>query len=160
MGGLPGDVGEVPVTYEKQRKSWRMSCDVGKATEEFRMSRASFSNPYIVSSRSQLILQSFPPFTYVTAYSWTLLLLHLRHSPFSNPSVASPTSQLILQPFRCFTYVTTHSITPPSLHHRYRHFTYVTWRAVHAQQDEYPSHFLLQTGPETYTASLLLLGHY
>ena len=33
MGGLPGDVSEDPVMYEKQKKDWRMSCDVGEATE-------------------------------------------------------------------------------------------------------------------------------
>ena len=33
MGGSPGDVSEEPVTSEKQNKGWRMSCDVGKATE-------------------------------------------------------------------------------------------------------------------------------
>ena len=42
---------------------------------------------------SQLILQSFPCFTYVTTHSPTLLLFHLCHSSFSNPSFASPTSQ-------------------------------------------------------------------
>ena len=62
-----------------------------------------------------LILQSFHLFTYVTAHSPTLPLLHLRHSSFSNPSAASPTSQLILQLFRCFTYITAHSPILPSL---------------------------------------------
>ena len=33
MGGSPGDVSENPVTYEKQKKGRRMSCDVGEATE-------------------------------------------------------------------------------------------------------------------------------
>ena len=33
MGGSPGDVCEVPMTYVKQRKGCRMSCDVGKAAE-------------------------------------------------------------------------------------------------------------------------------
>ena len=45
LGGSPGDVseakrrrserrvGEWAVAYVKQRKGWRMSCDVGKATE-------------------------------------------------------------------------------------------------------------------------------
>ena len=47
---------------------------------------ASFSNPYIASPTSQLILQS---------------------------SSASPTSQLILQPFLCFIYVTGTSFTSP-----------------------------------------------
>ena len=64
---------------------------------------------------SQLILQPFRCFTYVTAHSSTLPLLLLRHSSFSNPSVALPTSQLILQPFHCFSYVTAHSPTHPLL---------------------------------------------
>ena len=33
MGGSPGDVSEGPVTEEKRKKEWRMSCDVGEATE-------------------------------------------------------------------------------------------------------------------------------
>ena len=33
MGGSSGDVSEEPVTYEKGKKGWRMSCDVGEATE-------------------------------------------------------------------------------------------------------------------------------
>ena len=33
MGGSPGDVSENPVMYEKRKKGWRMSCDVGEATE-------------------------------------------------------------------------------------------------------------------------------
>ena len=33
MGGSPGDVSENPVTYERQKKGWRMSCDVGEAME-------------------------------------------------------------------------------------------------------------------------------
>ena len=33
MGGSPGDVSEEPVTYEKRKKGWRMSCDVDEATE-------------------------------------------------------------------------------------------------------------------------------
>ena len=61
----------------KWRKCWRM--------------RSSFSSLSVTSPTSQLILQPFRRFTYVT---------------FSNTSVASPTSQLILQPFRRFTYVT------------------------------------------------------
>ena len=105
---------------------------------------SSFSNPSVTSPTSQLILQPFRCFTYVTAHSPTLPLLHLRHSSFTNPSVTSPTSQLILQPFRYFTYVTTHSPTLPLLHLRHSSFsnpsfasltpqvfTYVTWRAAH-----------------------------
>ena len=33
MDGLPGDVGEVPMTYMKQRNGCRTSWDVGKAAE-------------------------------------------------------------------------------------------------------------------------------
>ena len=70
-------------------------------------------NTYVASPTSQLILQHFRCFTYITAHSTTLPLLHLRPSSFSNPSVSSPTSQLTLQPFRCFTYVTGTSPTSP-----------------------------------------------
>ena len=92
MVGSPGDVSEEPVTYEKRKKDWRMSCDVGEA---------------------ELILQSFRHFTYVTAHSPTLPSLYLRHSSFCNHSVASPTSQLILQPLFRFSYVTGSSLTSP-----------------------------------------------
>ena len=101
-------------------------------------------------AKSQLILQPFRRFTYVTAHSPTLPLLHLRHSSFSYPSFASPTSQtlhvchmasrdeqssfsnlsvtpptsqLILQPFRRFTSVTAHSPTFPSLHLHHSSFS-------------------------------------
>ena len=73
-----------------------------------------FSNLSVTSPTSQLILQPFLRFTYVTAYSPTLLLLHLHHSSFSNPSFASPASQALH-----FTYVTTHSPTLPSLYLRH-----------------------------------------
>ena len=86
-----------------------MSCDGGGA---------SFSKHYIASPTSQLILQLFRRFTYVTADSTALPLLHLlhrhftyvtnhspiipplhlRHSSFYKPSAASPTSQVILNP--------------------------------------------------------------
>ena len=33
MGGSPGDVSEEPVTQEKRKKGWRMSCEVGEAME-------------------------------------------------------------------------------------------------------------------------------
>ena len=97
----------------------------------------SFSNPSVALPTSQLILQSFRCFNYVTVHSPTLLSLlllilqsfrhfiyvtthsptlpslYLRHSSFSNPSVASPTSQYILQPFFRFSYVTGSSLTSP-----------------------------------------------
>ena len=127
------------------------------AKEGLKNERAHSPKLSVASPTSQLILQPFHRFTYVTVHSATLPLLHLRHSSFSNPSVASSTKQLILQPFRCFTYVTAHSITLPSLHLRHssfcnpsvasptspqsptllslilchRLFTYVSWRAVH-----------------------------
>ena len=72
-----GRVGEWAVTYVKWREGWRMS-------------RASVASP-----TSQLILQPFRRFTYITAHSPTLPLLHIRHSSFSNPSFASPTSQAL-----------------------------------------------------------------
>ena len=119
-----------------------MSCDVSKAIEGLgnelwrrwsdgkwwmnrahsptfpssHLRRSSFSNLSVISPTSQLILQPFRCFTYVTAQSPIIPSLHLRHSSFSNPSVALPTSQLILQPFRCFTYVTAHYPTLPLLH--------------------------------------------
>ena len=98
-------------------------------------SSASFSNPYIASPTSQLILRRFTHvtvhskafplshlrhrhFTYVTTHSPTLPPLHLRHSSFYNPSAASPTSG--------------HSTTILLLHLRHKLFTYFTWRAAHA----------------------------
>ena len=57
----------------------------------------SFSNSSIALPTSQLILQPFLHFTYVTTHFTTLPTLYLRHSSFSNPSVALPTSQFILQ---------------------------------------------------------------
>ena len=83
-----------------------MSCDVGKATEgleneqsshsptfpSLHLRHSSFSNPSVALPTSQLILQPFRRFTYVTAHSPTLSLLHPRHSSFSNISFASPTS--------------------------------------------------------------------
>ena len=33
LGGSPGEVREVPVTYVKQRKGCRMTCDIGEAAE-------------------------------------------------------------------------------------------------------------------------------
>ena len=94
-----------------------MSCDVGKAREglenelwrrwsegkvgewaeliDIEIQQSSFSNLSVTSPTSQLILQPFRHFIYVTAHSPTLPLLYLRHSSFSNPSFASPTSQIL-----------------------------------------------------------------
>ena len=73
-----GRVGEWAVTLVKRRKGWRMSCDEDEVTKRL-------DNELCV----------FRHFTYVTAHSPTLPLLHLRHSSFSNPSFASPTSQTL-----------------------------------------------------------------
>ena len=99
-----------------------MSCDVGKAREGLEnelwrrwsdgklgewaelICHSSISNPSVDSPTSQLILQPFRHFTYVTAHSPTLPLLHLRHNSFSNPSFASPTHKLFTQ----FTWRTAH----------------------------------------------------
>ena len=73
----------------------------------------SFSNPPLALPTSQLILQPFRCFTYVTAHSPTLPSLYLRHSSFSSPSVSSPKLQFILEPFFRFSYVTGFSLTSP-----------------------------------------------
>ena len=33
MGGSPGDISEESVMKQKRKMDWRMSCDVGEATE-------------------------------------------------------------------------------------------------------------------------------
>ena len=116
-----------------------MSCNVGEVTEMLENEQNSFSNLSITSPTSQLILQPFCSFTYITAHFPTLLLLHLQHklilqlchftyitthsptllslylhhSSFSNPSVASPMSQFIPQPFFRFSYVISSSLNSP-----------------------------------------------
>ena len=119
-----------------------MSCDVDEVTERLENQNElwprwsdwklrEWAELSVTSPTSQLILQPFRRFTYVTTHSPTLPLLHLRHISFSNPYVAWPTSQLILQSFHCFIYVTAHSLTLLFPHVHHRHFTYVTWLAVH-----------------------------
>ena len=118
-----------------------------------RLRHSSFSNHVVALPTSQVILQPFRCFTYVTAHSPTFLSLLLRHrlftyvtwqatndvkngydtrgpvsdiyeqSSFSNLSATSPTSQLILQPFRSSTYVTAHYSTLPLLHLRHGSFS-------------------------------------
>ena len=61
----------------------------------FLLTACSFSNLSVTSPTSQLILQPFRRFAYVTAHSPTLPLLHLRHSSFSNPSFASFSSHVL-----------------------------------------------------------------
>ena len=79
----------------KQRKGWRMSCDVGKATEG-------------------LGNELWRRWSDGNVGEWALLILQ-RHNSFPNTSVALPTSQFILQPFFSFSYVTVHSPTLLSL---------------------------------------------
>ena len=105
MGGSPGDISEEPVTYEKGKKGWRMSCDVGIATEGLENELWRWSDgkvgewaELVVIVIAELILQPFRHFPYVTTHSPTLPSLYLRHSSFSNPSVASPTSSSFSNP--------------------------------------------------------------
>ena len=69
-----------------------MSCDVGEVTERryqspsfpsLHLRHSWFSNPAVPLPTSQLILQAFRCFTYVTAHSPTLLSLLLRHRYFT-----------------------------------------------------------------------------
>ena len=75
---------------------------------------------FVASSTSQLILQSFGCFTYVTAHSPSLSLL-LRHRLFTY--VTWRTALLILHSSRHFTYVTAHFPTLPSLCVRHGSFS-------------------------------------
>ena len=103
----------------KQRKVWRMSFIYVTAhtpnLPSLYLRHNSFSNPSVASPTSQLILQPFPRFTYVTSSSLNSPEL----CSFSNLSVTSLTSQLILQTFRRFTYIIAHSPAPPLLHLRH-----------------------------------------
>ena len=72
MGGSPGDVSEEPVT-EKRKKGWSMICDVGEAAlPSIYLRHSSFSNPFVASPASQIILQPFFRFSYVTGSSLAL----------------------------------------------------------------------------------------
>ena len=126
-----------------------MSCDVGKATEgvggggsahsptlpSLRLRHSSFYslfNPSVASSTPQLILliiQPFRHFTYVTACSTTLLLLHLRHlasrscarPPLESNSryatdVISINKELLMFPFQFQTYSVFFPITKTKLY--------------------------------------------
>ena len=78
-----------------------MSCHVGEVTErlenelcyDYNYELCLFFNLSVTSPTSQFIFQPFHRFTYVTAHSPTIPLLHLRHSSLPNPSFASPKSQ-------------------------------------------------------------------
>ena len=60
---------------------WTTGVDVGEVME--RLELCSFSNPSVALPMSQLILQSFHCFTYVTAHSPTLLSIFLHHRLFT-----------------------------------------------------------------------------
>ena len=80
------------MTEVKQRKSWRMSCDVGEVTE---MLKNELCFPSVALRTSQLILQPFIRFSYVTGSSLT--------SPGEPPMVrgepSGQASQALLVPF-------------------------------------------------------------
>ena len=71
-----------------------MSASVS-AGPRFVPQRAHSPTFFVTSSILQYILQSFRRFTYVTAHSPILPLLHLHHRSFSNTSFASPMSQAL-----------------------------------------------------------------
>ena len=102
MGGSRGDVK-------------RRACDVGEAKEGLE------SDPSVALPTSQLILQSLRCFTYVTAHSPILTLLHLRHSSAHSPNLPSLhlRHSSFSKPFRRFTYVTAHSPILTLLHLRH-----------------------------------------
>ena len=90
-----------------------MSCDVDEEMYGLENEASRFTYVTARSTALPLLHLRHMHFTYVTAHSLTLPPLHLRHSSFCSASAASPTSQVILQPFRSFTYVTGTSGTPP-----------------------------------------------
>ena len=114
MGGSPGELSEELVTQEKRKKGRGIKSSAHSPTfPSLHLRHNSFSNPSVALPTSQLILQPFRCFTYVTVHYPTLPSLYLRHSSFSNAFAASPTSQFILQPFFRFTYVTSSSFNSP-----------------------------------------------
>ena len=76
-------VGEWAVTYVKRRKGWRMSSAHSPTFPSLHVRHNSLSNPSVALPMSQLILQPFCCFTYVTVHSPTLLSLLLRHKLFT-----------------------------------------------------------------------------
>ena len=89
------DVGEVTERLKNEQCS---ACDVGEVTERLENEQSSahsltlpllhlrhnsYSSPSVTLPTSQLILQPFSCFTYVTVHSPTLLSLLLRHKLFT-----------------------------------------------------------------------------
>ena len=87
----------------KATEGWRMSCDVGEVTEGLENELCYDYNYELCSFSNLTVTTNFP----------TLPWLYLCHSSFSNPSVASPSSQFILQLFFRFSYVTSSSLNSP-----------------------------------------------
>ena len=96
-----------------------MSCDVGRIIQPLHL----FTYVTAHSIALPLLHLRNRHFTYVTVHSTTLPLFYLHHRSVYNPSVHSPTSQIILQPFCCFTYITAHSPTLLLLHLHHSSFS-------------------------------------
>ena len=107
----------------KLLKAWRMS-----RAYSYSHSRAHSPTFTVTSPTSQLILQPFPRFTYVTAHSPTLISPLLRH--------------------RIFTYVTGFSLTSQDFHLRHRIFTYVTGFSL-TSQDFHLRHLASRPCPDS-----------
>ena len=96
--------------------SYSHSIAHSRSFPSLRLRHSSFSIPSVAFPRSQLILQSFRCFTYVTDHSPTFL-------------------SLILKPFLHFTYVTAHSPTLPSLY--LRHSSSQTIPSLHLRHSSF-----------------------
>ena len=101
-----GRVGEWAVMQVKWQKAWRMSSAMAITMSSAHSPRfpslhlhhSSFSNPSLALDTSQLILQPFHCFTYITAHFPTLLLPLLRHRIFTYVTWrAAPTYQLAIK---------------------------------------------------------------
>ena len=140
--------------------------------------RNSFSNSSVALPTSQLTLQLFRCFTYVTTRSPTLLSLLLRHWIFTyvpcrathglciskNGSLVLyvkniSVHELILQPFRHFTYVTAYSPTLPSLHLRHNVFSNPTVDLSTSQLNLQPFRCFTYVTVHSPTLLSLLLRH-
>ena len=82
---MEGLENELQYDVGKRRKGWTMRCDVDEVTERFRHFTyvTTYCPPFRRLPTSQLILQPFHCFTYVTVHSPTLLSPLLRHRIFT-----------------------------------------------------------------------------
>ena len=115
----------------------------------------SFSNLSVTSPTSQLILQPFRRFTYVTSHYATFPLHHLRHSSFSNPSFASPTSQALH-----LIHLASHSSTFPSLHLHHSSFSNPSVASPTSQFIHQPFRCFTYVTVHSPTLLSLLLRHW